>query len=137
MGAINNDGYEMFGRFNTNNDRVLDAKEIAKAKQAGFDFFSLKNNITEDEFCNLYENYQHQVSGAEYEEKRRAVHVKYLQIQYNTKEPISDKETIAGYEKRLKSGITISNAESPSVTSVRKDDATPTKVQQQKPDVGI
>ena len=110
MGAII-DSMNMFNRFNTNynidgkGNEILDANEVAKAKQAGFDFFELKENMTQDEFLDLYQDYEvnlKESDEAAYEQKQRDVHVKFLQIQYGTDEPIYDGETLIHYEARLK-----------------------------------
>lgn len=129
MGATIDSG-NMFNRFNTNyatdgkGKEVLDANEIAKAKQAGFDFFELKENMTKDEFLELYQNYEtglNEAETAEYEQKQKAVHVKYLQIQYATNEPIRDGEDISHYEERLKTCANQNSNENSKPAIAKKD----------------
>ena len=129
MGAVV-DSMNMFNRFNTNyaldgkGNEVLDANEVAKAKQAGFDFFELKENMTRDEFFALYDDYMANTKEADeaaFEQKQRDVHVKFLQIQYGTDEPIKDGEDLNDYEARIKSSASNQSTDGGTSLSAKKD----------------
>lgn len=97
----------LFNRFNVkkqtdDSDEVLDATEISKAKQCGFNLFDIKEDMNEDDFISEY--YCIAPSDDEskqFEQKINDIHVKYLQIQYNTSEVMKESETIEEYEQRI------------------------------------
>ena len=126
MVAINNAG-DMFARFNKDtkanekNHQILDSNEIARAKQSGFDFFELKENITDTEFMDLYDDYAAKQNQVEFAQKERNIHVKYLQLQYGTDEPIGEDENLGDYEERLKNNITKSDVEQPATPTPIKN----------------
>lgn len=124
------DSMNMFNRFNTNlavdgkSNEVLDANEVAKAKQAGFDFFELKENMTQDEFLELYQDYEINLKEADetaYEQKKRDVHAKFLQIQYGTDMQIKDGENLNDYETRLNSSVNNQNNDGGTPIYAKKD----------------
>lgn len=129
MGSVV-DSMNMFNRFNTNyavdgkGNEVLDANEVAKAKQAGFDLFELKDNMTRDEFVALYDDCAAKAEASDeavFEQKQRGVHVKFLQIQYDTDEPINDGEDLNDYEARLKSSVNNQSADGGTQLNAKKD----------------
>lgn len=109
---------KLFNRFNSkvsdNGEEVLDKEEIQKAKQAGFNLFELKENMTEDEFFDAYlecapldENSEEAV---QFEKKVNDIHVKYLQIQYKSNEQIRPDESMDAFEHRLSAMNSIKDA---------------------------
>ena len=124
MGAINSDisqmAKQLFDRLNTQKvsekdrkkntlkEEVLDKTEIANAKailnELGisisiFDQKVGKKGISESDFIFCYQKASN--SDVELEEKTKQVHIKFLQVQYQTSEVPGDGESISDFEARL------------------------------------
>lgn len=100
----------LFNRLNVkkqadNSAEVLDSSEISKAKQWGFNLFEITENMKENDFIDKYFEVapfdDDTVGMKQFEQKVNDIHVKYLQIQYNTSEEIKEGETIEEYEQRI------------------------------------
>lgn len=112
----------LFNRFNktlaqNGEEEILDEKEVDAANAAGIgSIFNLVVNMTKDEFYDAYldayfsKTYGNEESeeAAFFEQKIKEVHIRYVQNQYDSKEPIGDDESVGAYENRLKLANAIS-----------------------------
>ena len=112
VGDVIRAGELLFARINTTKstdgkEETLDKAEIDKANSLGFNsLFELKEGMTLDAFLYAYTEpslFDTSEKSAAFEDNERSIHVKYLQIQYETTEEPHENETITDFEERLKS----------------------------------
>ena len=116
-GNILNDAVALFNRINTvkakNNEvESLDSNEIAQARSFGFSLFKLDNNMKQEVFVREYtkQKLDSSIQQEEFEKKERDIHVKYLQLQYDSPLEPEEGELLEAYEYRLQEDANRRNA---------------------------
>lgn len=106
---IINSCQDLFARFNRtcsdNGPEVLDSEEIKLANKAGFSIFTLKENMTEDEFFDEYlkcaPSDEEGTEAKQFEKIVNDVQITYLKMLYNSDEDIREGESIDAFGHRL------------------------------------